>query len=111
MPILTPTAVPGLFLGCLLANIYTGNIIDIVLGSLATLTAAALTYKTRSNKWLAISFPLVINAVVVGGYLGIYFPDEFPVYLTMIFVGVGQVLACYGLGLPLYHILKRRMNN
>ena len=46
LPFFTPAAIPGLFIGCIIANLYGGNgIIDIVFGSLATLGAAALSYK------------------------------------------------------------------
>lgn len=109
LPMLTPAAVPGLFVGCMAANFFTtAEPVEVIFGSLATLVSAILTYKTRRNKWLAVSFPVVVNAVVVGGYLGIYFTTEFPVWLTMVLVGLGQLLACYGLGMPLYHILEKR---
>ena len=38
LPLFTPAAIPGLFIGCILANFLTGCLIwDIVFGSLATL--------------------------------------------------------------------------
>ncbi len=107
LPMLTPAAIPGLFAGCLIANIYTGSMIDIVFGSLATLLAAVMTYRTRDRVWLAPFFPVIINAVVVGGYIGLYFTDDFPVLLTMVLVGAGQLAACYGIGLPLYRLMKK----
>ena len=43
LPYFTPAAIPGLFIGCIIANIYGGaGIIDIIFGSLATLFAAFL---------------------------------------------------------------------
>ena len=36
LPYLTPSAVPGLFVGCIIANIYQGNLMDIIFGSLAS---------------------------------------------------------------------------
>ena len=44
LPFIMPEAVPGLFVGCLLANFLGGfGIIDVVFGSAATLAAACLT--------------------------------------------------------------------
>ena len=43
LPYFTPAAIPGLFVGCIVSNIFGGGgLIDIVFGSLATLIAAIL---------------------------------------------------------------------
>ncbi len=107
LPLITPVAIPGLFVGCLIANIFLGSIYDMVFGSLATLLAAFLTYRFRKNKWLALFFPVIINAVIVGGYIGLFLSPGMPVWLCMVTVGLGQAVACYGLGMPLYNILKK----
>lgn len=107
LPLFTPVAVPGLFVGCLLANVFLGSVYDIVLGSLTTLLAAALTRLFRKNKFLALLFPVVLNAVVVGGYIGLFSDNSTAVWLCMLTVGLGQAIACYGLGLPLYKILEK----
>jgi len=100
----TPAAVPGLFVGCLLANIIGGlGIIDIVFGSLATLVAAYMTYKIK-NRFLAPLPPVLINALVVGPIVAYYV--EVPFYLGMLYVGLGQLAVCYALGLPLLFALK-----
>ncbi len=111
LPLITPVAIPGLFVGCLLANIFLGSVYDMVFGSLATLLAAILTYRFRKNKWLALSFPVLINAVVVGGYIGLFLDAGMPVWVCMVTVGLGQAVACYGLGLPLYNIVKKILKN
>lgn len=95
----TPAAVLGLFLGCLIANLVGGlGPVDVVLGSAATLVAAMLTRKMPSPL-LAPLPPVVVNAVVVGGYLSVL--SRLPFITTLLYVGFGQVLACYGLGYPL----------
>ena len=43
LPFLMPFTAWGLFAGCILANLYTGSVVDILFGSLATLLAALLT--------------------------------------------------------------------
>jgi uncharacterized membrane protein len=112
LPFFTPAAIPGLFIGCLIANIYGGlGIIDIVFGSLATLIAAVLSYLLRKQKFLVPIPPIIVNAVVVGIILYYAFindPDlKAPLLVIMGWVGLGQLIACYGLGYPLMLLLKR----
>ena len=48
LPYFTSAAIPGLFIGCIIANLLGGSIIlDVVFGSLATLLAAIFTYLLR----------------------------------------------------------------
>lgn len=104
----TPAAVPGLFVGCLLANIIGGlGIIDIVFGSLATLIAAYMTYKIK-NRFLAPLPPVLVNALVVGPIVAYYV--EVPFYMGMLYVGFGQLIVCYVLGLPLLIALRPYSN-
>jgi len=106
LPYFTGAAVPGLFVGCMIANIFGGHgMLDIVFGSLATLISAYLVTKI-DNKYLVPMPPVIINALIVGMILSIVL--EMPFYLTAIWVGVGQVIACYGLGLPLLLFLDKR---
>lgn len=118
LPFFTPAAVPGLFIGCLLSNLAGSplGIYDIVFGSLATLAAALLTYyigrmaesKTqgaRSFKWLLPLPAVVINAFVVAAILSFYLPLEY--WITALYVGAGQAIACYSLGIPLFLVLDR----
>ena len=66
LPVFTPAAVPGLFIGCLIANITGGAVIwDIVFGSLATLIGAVGTYMLRKHPWAAPLPPILANTVIV----------------------------------------------
>lgn len=108
LPLLTPAAVPGLFIGCLVANLISGAVwYDIIFGSLATLIAAILTRKSR-NMWIGAMYPVLINALVVGTYLGMLY--NVPVLYSILSVGLGQAVACYGAGIPLICFMKRRMH-
>lgn len=105
LPAITPAAIPGLFVGCLVANIYGGGgIVDIVFGSLATLTAAYISFK-MPKKWLVPMPPVLVNAVVVGFILNYLY--QLPLLVTMVWVGLGQLVACYVLGYPLLLVLSR----
>ncbi len=114
LPYFTPVAIPGLFVGCILANIIGGyGIIDIVVGSLTTLLAAFLTYKLTygkpGRKWLAPLPPVVLNAVIVGAELNyLSGTPSWGAFLgIMTSVGVGQIIACYIVGLPLMYLLEK----
>ena len=111
LPFFMPrSAVPGLFLGCFLANFLGGaGIWDVVFGSAATLIAAMLTARCRS-RMLSPLAPVLVNAVVVGAvlYFVYYSGSAVPMWLPMAQVGLGQFVACYGLGLPLLGFLEKR---
>jgi len=105
LPFIMPEAVPGLFVGCLLANFLGGfGIIDVVFGSAATLAAACLTYKMPSV-WLAAVPPVVVNALVVGGYLS--FITETPLFISVFYIAAGEAGVCFLLGVPLCRLLMR----
>ena len=115
MPIMTPYAVPGLFVGCLLANWLGGGIwFDVLLGSVATLLAAICTRKFRDRPALAAIFPTIFNGLIVGPV--VYFayvrapgdPVSVPTLLfNMGTVALGELAVCYVLGLPMIYGLKK----
>lgn len=98
----TPAAIPGLFAGCIIANIYTGNLVDIIFGSLTTLAAAILTYKLRKRRWIAPMSPVLLNAFVVGFYLTAQYGGS--LWVNILSVGLGQFAACYII--PIYFIIN-----
>jgi uncharacterized membrane protein len=105
LPWLYPEAVPGVFAGCLIANLIAGNgLPDVVFGSLATLLAAMLSRRVR-NKWLVPLPPVIINALVVGAVLS--YVLGLPLWITVAEVGLGQLGACYALGMPLLIFMER----
>ncbi|MGI6664833.1 MAG: QueT transporter family protein [Christensenellaceae bacterium] len=105
LPYYDKAAIPGLFVGCLLANLIGGNgIWDIIFGSLATLVAALLTSRIQ-NKYVALLPPVIINAVVIGTMLSILIP--FSLFLSIGSIALGQIAACYGFGLLLMYMIDR----
>ena len=100
LPMLTPAAVPGLFVGCLAANLICGApLADIVFGSLATLLAALLTRRLRKTLYLAALPPVLCNGVIVGVVLSVVY--SVPLFYSCLTVAGGEALACYVLGIPL----------
>jgi len=107
LPVLSPSSVPGLFAGCLLANLLAGQPWqDVAFGSLATLLAALLTRKLRKNAWLAALPPVIVNALVIGGML--YFVYGLHPYISFLTVLAGQAAVCFLLGVPLVKLLESR---
>lgn len=99
LPAFTPAAIPGLFIGCIIANLAgTGEWVDMVFGSLATLAAAYVSYKMPKKALVPLP-PIIINGIVVGFVLNYLY--KMPLFITMLWVAVGETIACYGLGYPL----------
>ena len=112
LPFLFPAATPGLFVGCLVANLLSPyGALDIIFGSLATLLAAVWTQHTH-HKWLAPLPPVLCNAVIVGAVISFQqtgFTGAFAgafVY-NAVTVGVGEAIACYVLGGVLLTVLPK----
>lgn len=105
LPLILPQSIPGLFIGCLIANLLgSGTIWDIIFGSLATLIAAIGTYCFRKKLWLAAACPVVANGVIVGIVLSVCF--GLPLFLTMLEVAAGEIVAVL-LGVLLIRLLKK----
>ena len=129
LPLFTQAAIPGLFIGCAVANILSGTWADIVFGSLTTLAAAAVTALigkrfslgkrqglSRARRWLAPLPAVVFNALVIPfvlyyGYgitsMGNATTTAGVLALMALSVFIGQAIACYVVGMPLMKLLER----
>ena len=109
LPMFTPAAVPGLFIGCIIANMLGGAIaLDVIFGSLATLIGAWVGYLLRRNRWLVPIPPIISNALIVPFVLKYgYGFTEIPLPLMMVYIAVGEIVGCYILGEILGRALLR----
>ncbi|OUP10892.1 QueT transporter family protein [Collinsella sp. An2] len=132
LALFTPAAVPGLTLGCAIANVAnialsgTGmlGLLDVVFGSLATFAGALFTWKMRRHPLVALAGPVVANAVIVPAYLPIllqatgFYTIPFTsisldgawplMYLFgLVSTGLGEAVIMYVLGYPLARSLAR----
>ena len=107
LPMFLPAAVPGLFLGCLIANFFGGAVLwDVIFGSLATLVGAFFSYKLKENRWLVPVPPIVANVIVVPLVLKYaYGISEVPLLLMMVYIFVGEFVSCFILGELLASVL------
>lgn len=101
----TPAAIPGLFVGCILANLSSPyGIIDIVFGSLATLLAGLVANKIK-NKYLVEIPSILFNGVIVG--LVLEKMASLPFIAGFISVSIGQAISLYVIGLPLLFVIEK----
>lgn len=132
LALFTPAAIPGLTLGCVIANVAnivlsgTGvlGMLDVVFGSLATCIGALITWKLRERPALALLGPVIANALIVPAYLplllqGIGFytipftsislDSSWPLmYLFgLVTTGAGEAVIMYVLALPLSRVLAK----
>ena len=113
LPMLLPEAVPGLAVGCLVANILGGAALpDVIGGTLATLIAAILTRMLRKKPVLAMASPVVINGLIVGPL--VYFCYEYKsifslgaLSFTVFTVALGEAVVVAILGTLLIKVLPR----
>ena len=110
----TPAAIPGLTLGCLLGNLgSTLGPVDWLCGTLATLLASMSGYALRNLKgamWLVPLPSVIFNAVIVGAELAVLLGEGafWPMFaINAAWVGVGQAVVCYLLGIPVYFAIER----
>lgn len=106
LPILFPEAIPALFIGVLISNVFGGlGIYDIVFGSLITLVAAYFSWRFRHSV-LAYFSPIVFNGLFVSLYLHLLF--QWPYWLTVLSISVSEAIVVFALGVPLIRYLRSR---
>lgn len=108
LPVFTPAAVPGLFIGCLLSNLIFGSgIWDIIFGSIATLIGAIGTYLLRKHRFLAPIPPIVSNMIIVPIILTFAINAEQSFWLLVLSIGVSEFISAGILGELLYIPLNK----
>ena len=108
LPLFTPWAIPGLTIGCVLANLMSPMPMDLIVGPTASLLAALAMYWMRNHKLVALLFPALLNGLLVGlmltmgtGGLGLFLYN---------FAGVafGELVVLYALGYPLTILIEKK---
>jgi uncharacterized membrane protein len=119
LPFFIPCSIWGLWLGCILANLYTGSVLDILFGGLATFMAGIGTAyfgkkgNTVKNRLLGCLMPVLFNAVIIGavltwGYQIQEFERPLKSYaFNALTVGLGEAGVLYLIGYPLLKHLPK----
>ena len=110
LPMFTPAAIPGLFVGCLLGNLLSGAALpDVIFGSIATLIGAIGTYLLRKKlPVLGTLPPILSNTIIVPFVLRYAYQVELPIWILCLSIAAGEVLSCGVLGMALYKVLSIR---
>ena len=111
LPALTPAAIPGLFIGCLLSNFICGAMLpDMIFGSLATLIGAVGTYFIGKRvKWLSALPPIAANTVIVPLVLKYAYHLDGTVPFFALTVFIGEFVCCGILGTVLLYAITKRL--
>lgn len=111
LPALTPAAIPGLFIGCLLSNFICGAMLpDKIFGSLATLIGAVGTYFIGKRvKWLSALPPIAANTVIVPLVLKYAYHLDGTVPFFALTVFIGEFVCCGILGTVLLYAIPKRL--
>ena len=109
LPLFTPAAIPGVVIGCALANLLTGAVIwDIIFGPVATLLGALGTrYLARKYHILAPVFPILTNAIIVPFILMYAYGSPDSYWFMFATVGAGEIISCGVLGFLLYKVVVK----
>lgn len=108
LPAFTPAAIPGLFIGCLISNLFSGSMLfDVMFGSLATLIGACGSYFLRKLKWAVPIPPIAANTLIVPFVLAYVYQIPGGVPYFMVTVGIGELISCGVLGMIVYAALAK----
>ena len=113
LPVFTPSAVGGLFLGCIIANLLCASPVwDIVFGSLATLIGAYLTYRMRNIRYKTLCTlpPVLSNAIIIPFVLKLVYKLDGAYWYFFATVGLGELISCTVVGMLFYKLLYPHRN-
>lgn len=115
LPLFFVEAIPGLILGCLIANIFSGVVMDMVFGTLATALASVATFfigkaiKHKAMPFIAAIPPVLFNAFILPLMWKLFTENSGFYWYNFTSVMIGQVLSVYVLGIPIYYALRSRL--
>ena len=108
MAFIDPAYIPGLVLGCIIANLFSPlGIVDVVVGTTATFISVFLISKTK-RLFIATLWPAIFNSVIIGAEL--YFISHQPFWLSSFQVGIGEFVVVTCIGYPLFKYVISRKN-
>lgn len=113
LPVFIFEAVPGLTIGCLIANMLSGGlaVIDIIFGTVATIIGAVGAYLLRKLPpkliWVATIPNVLANTLILPPVILYAYGSDYGYFLTMLFIFISQVLAAGIGGTLLYPVIKK----
>lgn len=120
LAVFTPAAIPGLTVGCVIANISSLSVLgpyDMIFGSLASLLAAVMMYLLRNKRLFrlpiaAALMPALANGIIVGFEIEFFFVEGGFHFGDFLFQGgcvaLGELGVLFVLGLPLARLIEKQ---
>lgn len=120
LAVFTPAAIPGLTIGCVIANISSLSVLgpyDLIFGSIASLIAAILIRAFRNIRLFSLPvlsaiMPAITNGIFVGFEIEFFFVEggfHFADFLIQGgLVALGELGVLIVLGLPLAEIIEKQ---
>lgn len=120
LAVFTPAAIPGLTIGCVIANISSLSVLgpyDLIFGSIASLLAAVLMYLLRSKRLFKLPvasalMPALANGIIVGFEIEFFFVEGGFHFGDFLFQGgcvaLGELGVLFVLGLPLARLIEKQ---
>lgn len=109
LPYFTPAAIPGVTIGCLLANLLTGAPFpDIIFGTLASFLGVLGASLLRKKKYLIAVPTILSNAIIIPLVLQYAYGVKDAFWYLMLTVGIGELLSAGILGGLLLQVLQKR---
>ncbi len=118
LPMFTSAAIPGLSIGCFIANLICGGgILDGVFGTLATFLAAVLTYfvskiiRGKISERILVPLPNVLfNTAIIPWVLRFVYGEAGTIWYFALTVFAGEIISSFVLGIPLMITLEKHRN-
>lgn len=96
--------IPGLVIGCLLANAFSPmGIYDVIFGTSGTLLTC-LSFTRISHLWMGVCLGALFNGIIVGAEL--YFLLDLPFLLNAGYVFIGEVIVLM-IGAGVFKVLEK----
>ena len=120
LAVFTPAAIPGLTIGCVIANISSLSVLgpyDLIFGSIASLLAAVLMYLLRNKRLFKLPvasalMPALANGIIVGFEIEFFFVEGGFHFGDFLFQGgcvaLGELGVLFVLGLPLARLIEKQ---
>ena len=120
LAVFTPAAIPGLTIGCVIANISSLSVLgpyDLIFGSIASLIAAVLMYLLRNKRLFKLPvasalMPALANGIIVGFEIEFFFVEGGFHFGDFLFQGgcvaLGELGVLFVLGLPLARLIEKQ---
>lgn len=109
LPFFTPAAVPGVTIGCLLANLLTGApVYDVIFGTLATLLGVLGASLLKKFPFLVALPTILSNTLIIPFVLRLAYGVPDAIWYLMLTIGIGEVLSAGVLGTLLLLLIKKQ---